>query len=367
MNKNKVIALLEVIDSTAHIIELKETLHGYLGNIQSWVDSRTSPVGRQNVRTLLKLAEISTKQDYLKVTHGISMVDTFWVREIASNVVWEKVNPHVNRFSRIISEVAINGSYYGGELRSPSPEYTLDGSADKCWKREDGEIRLYKTSGEKWSGITGNRPYCEYYANQVANALIEDKTHFIPYNIRVSKTAEGYNKPYVYCPIFTNEQEGYLPICDSIYKSMELTVLDKHMDNESRLILREMLLLDSIILNYDRHMGNYGFIVNNDTYKIKRMAPIFDQDCSLGQFVSLQSVNSLQEAHKAALTKQARTEMGGYIAQGKWSLTPKLVANMKNMYPFHFDRLPSDIDVEDKRIEFMEYIVNSQIKAILSK
>ena len=35
------------------------------------------------------------------------------------------------------------------------------------------------------------------------------------------------------------------------------------------------------------------------------------------------------------------------------------------MYPFHFDRLPKEIDLEDERIEFMEYIVNSQIKAIL--
>ena len=46
-------------------------------------------------------------------------------------------------------------------------------------------------------------------------------------------------------------------------------------------------------------------------------------------------------------------------------INKKNISNMKNMYPFHFDRLPRDIDVEDERIKFMEFIVNSQIKAIL--
>lgn len=365
MNKDIVLATLEVTNTVAHIVEIHNNIPGYLGNIQSWLDGRTSPIGRQNIDTLLKLAGIRNKQEYLSVTHGISLTDTFWVKEINSNTSWNKINPYKNKFSRIISEVAINGQYYGGDLRSPSPEYSLDGSADKCWKRVNKSIYLYKTSGEKWSGITGNRPYCEYYANQVANKLIHNKRHFVPYRIKVSKTKEGYRKAYVYCPIFTNEQYGYLPLSDSIYKYSTIEELYTLVDVDSKLKLREMMLLDSIIMNYDRHKGNYGFYVDNDAFEIKRVAPIFDQDCSLGGFVSLQSVDTLQEAYRLAHIKAPRTEMGSYIEQGRWALTSELVSNMKNMYPFHFERLPKDIDLEDERIEFMEYIVNSQIKAIL--
>ena len=36
---------------------------------------------------------------------------------------------------------------------------------------------------------------------------------------------------------------------------------------------RRMIVLDALILNTDRHMGNYGFMVDNDTMQIKRMAP----------------------------------------------------------------------------------------------
>lgn len=366
MNKDIVLAELEVTNTYAHITVIKNTLPAYIGDVQNWVDSRTSPIGRQNIHTLLKLAGLNNKQDYLCVTHGISLTDTLWVKQPGESVTWGKVSPYTNRFSRIISEVAINGTYFGGNLQSPSPEYTLDGSADKCWKRVNGRVYLYKTNGEKWSGITGNRPYCEYYVSQVANKLINNKNHFVPYGIKVSKTKQGYNKPYVFCPIFTSERYGYLPICDSLYKHTDIRDLDKIVDRESRLKLREMLLLDAIVLNYDRHEGNYGFLVDNDTFQLKTIAPIFDQDCSLGGFVSLQSVKSLKEAYQLAMIRQPKTQMGSYIEQGRWALTKELVSNMKNMYPFHFDRLPKEIDLEDERIEFMEYIVNMQIKNILN-
>lgn len=364
MNKDRVLAILNVTETGAHIDKIIGTIPGYIGDVTSWVDGRTSPIGRANIVTLLKLAGIRNRQEYLLVTYGISLTDTFWVRPVGNTMVWDRVSPYKNRLSRIISEIALNGGFTANNVRSPSPEYTLDGSTDKCWKRENGIIYLYKTNGEKWSGITGNRPYCEYYACQVAKQLISNKRHFVHYSIKVAKTDNGYNKAYVKCPIFTSERFGYLPMDQSGYSGVELIDLYKVLPDDSQLILREMLLLDSIILNFDRHMGNYGFIVNNDTYRLQSFAPIFDNDCSLGGFVSLKSAN-IKEAYIEALRKQPRTELGGYIKQARMSLTDELISNMKNMYPFHFDRLPRDIDVEDERIKFMEFIVNSQIKAIL--
>lgn len=42
-----------------------------------------------------------------------------------------------------------------------------------------------------------------------------------------------------------------------------------------------MCLLDSIILNIDRHDGNFGYLVSNDKHTIGVMAPIFDNNLSL--------------------------------------------------------------------------------------
>ena len=42
-----------------------------------------------------------------------------------------------------------------------------------------------------------------------------------------------------------------------------------------------MLFLDCVLLNTDRHFSNIEFLFNNDTLKILRIAPIFDNNGAL--------------------------------------------------------------------------------------
>lgn len=54
-----------------------------------------------------------------------------------------------------------------------------------------------------------------------------------------------------------------------------------------------MIVLDALILNTDRHMGNYGFIVDNRTMQIKRMAPMFDHNQALLPYAEQESFQNL--------------------------------------------------------------------------
>lgn len=38
----------------------------------------------------------------------------------------------------------------------------------------------------------------------------------------------------------------------------------------------DMVVLDAVTFNQDWHLGNFGFLVNNDTFEIKSFAPLFD-------------------------------------------------------------------------------------------
>lgn len=366
LSKDIKLGILDITGDSISINSIQSDRLNYIRDINKWIVSRLNPVTRDNIRKLLKLAGLASLEEYIKTSYSMSLTDTIWVKPLTDTITWDEVNPYQNSLSNIISEAALNRKYIDRNLRIPSPDYTVDGSTDKCWIREQGITYLYKTMGEKFSGISGNRPYCEYYASQVAHALISDKSHFISYDIEVAKTPEGYNKAYCICPAFTSLVVGYLPYEDSIYKGCTLAELDEQLDSmRDRQIIREMLLLDSLILNYDRHMGNYGFLIDNDTFKVKGMAPIFDQDCSLGNLVSLQSVKSYNEAYEQALQLEPRTEMGSYLDQAKWALTKELRQRLIEMYPFHFVRIRKDRDLDDMRITFMEYIVNTQIRRIL--
>lgn len=42
-----------------------------------------------------------------------------------------------------------------------------------------------------------------------------------------------------------------------------------------------MLVFDAVIRNTDRHLGNFGFLVDSHTNKLLQPAPIFDNGLSL--------------------------------------------------------------------------------------
>ncbi|MGN1135771.1 MAG: hypothetical protein ACI4SF_06080 [Oscillospiraceae bacterium] len=44
---------------------------------------------------------------------------------------------------------------------------------------------------------------------------------------------------------------------------------------------RRMCVFDSLILNIDRHLGNFGVLADNNTMKVIRMASVFDNNRSL--------------------------------------------------------------------------------------
>ena len=367
MNKDVKIAELYVTDSKTSITKVFGRMPQGLDDIQTWIDRRTSPFIRKNIEILLKYNNIHNKQEFLFRLRAISLNDTLWVNNSYNSTTWDKVSSYRNRLSKIISQVALDCSYTGGNLNFPSPDYKLDGTADKCWKRVNGEICLYKTDGEKWSGITGNRAYCEYYASQVAEQL--GLLSYTKYNLKSKMSDSGCIKAYAISKLFTSEEIGYLPIGNTKFDYIGLEELDQLMNNStrSRIILREMLVLDSIIANFDRHSGNYGFLVNNDTFNIMGMAPIFDNDCSLGPYTSLHN-KTIDKAYNEAISKAPKTVIGkgGYIEQAKWAMTDKLRNNIKNMYPFKFNRIGGAYDLEEERLNFMEFIVNSQIKRIVN-
>ncbi|MDU5271998.1 MAG: hypothetical protein E6162_02215, partial [Finegoldia magna] len=51
--------------------------------------------------------------------------------------------------------------------------------------------------------------------------------------------------------------------------------------NDAKKRINEMLFLDYIIFNEDRHFNNFGFIRDVETLEIKEMAPIYDSGTSL--------------------------------------------------------------------------------------
>lgn len=68
-------------------------------------------------------------------------------------------------------------------------------------------------------------------------------------------------------------KDGWSKAVIEYYKSLGIEHYDAFVD---------MIVFDAVIMNTDRHFGNFGFMVNNRLNEICSIsAPLFDQDLSL--------------------------------------------------------------------------------------
>ena len=58
---------------------------------------------------------------------------------------------------------------------------------------------------------------------------------------------------------------------------------------------RRMLVLDALVLNTDRHAGNYGMLFDTDTMQVSGMAPVFDHNQALLPYAEPAEFDNLQE------------------------------------------------------------------------
>lgn len=58
---------------------------------------------------------------------------------------------------------------------------------------------------------------------------------------------------------------------------------------------RRMLVLDALILNTDRHAGNYGMMFDTDTLQILKMGPVFDHNQALLPYAEEEDFLHLEE------------------------------------------------------------------------
>ena len=150
--------------------------------ITKWLKHRTIPKNRAYVHNFLSKCGLNLNRpmNIIKVSKGLSLNDCYWVTEEGFDGSFDKFNLYDNRFSQILALIAFTG--YGSSVRSSlasCPEFTTNGMLPKCWRRENGTIRLYKGGTSGFSN-TGKEPYSEYYAYQIAKEM---GINAVPYNL----------------------------------------------------------------------------------------------------------------------------------------------------------------------------------------
>lgn len=360
LNKNRLIGSFTVdgINEMEFISSVdidKDKMPTWVSNFGHFIEKRRAPLHREHIKRLLDTCGCNTLTGFLDVSHALSLNDTFWVRaENQKHLTWDNVSLYKNKFNLVIAKMAFTGGMYGYEFSTTSPEYGTNGTFAKCWVRENGVIKLIKR-GSSGAFNAGLEPYSEFYSSQLLEAL---NIKHVEYGL-TSKEGRLASK----CDLFTSEKYGLVPFMDIDDNRSLGGVVNFYIKHGLREWISEMFVADAIMFNEDRHLGNFGFLFDNDTYKIIGPAPLYDHNISLLCYAIQEDFIDIDKYIKT--NNKGHRLGGGFVSVAKQIMTPSIRKKLINLHGFKFKK-HSRYNIPEWRLEALNKAVNNQIEKLLS-
>lgn len=248
--------------------------------MHSWTEMRTMSISKTNGKKILAALNISQNNAYAiaKYFHFATLTDSYWIKTESEDITWKDVSMFHNTFEKTISNTALFGENakvpLTGKIHSPEPG-TL-GMAAKAWVREKDEIYLYKVAKR------------EVVASKILDALEIDH---VPYEFCSKNKLRDIASEDRIRKI---EQAGEAVVKSKIITSEDVSIInwedfaiycERHDINPYKEAYKyfgdqydTMQVADYILANDDRHIGNYGFMVDNASGQIINMYPLMDHD-----------------------------------------------------------------------------------------
>lgn len=321
-----------------------------------WLQRRVIPKNRAYVAEILKTYGLSVNdtKGIIDVCKGLSLNDSYWVVPQGFTGTFAQYNLYENRFSEILSLVAYTGIGQSDAAFTTSPELTTNGMLPKAWRFIEGEgIYLYK-GGTFGAANTGNEPYSEFYASQVAQAMGLDAVAYELENwkgILASRCKLFTDINTAYIPIGRIVREGGLKACLEYYRQLGPEAYEQ---------IKSMLVFDAVIYNEDRHFGNFGVLRDNHTGKVTGAAPVFDNGMSLFNFAMPEDFQDLDSYAKTRGTAYSVSfESVCQEVRG-----PIQARQLRKLIGFTFHRHPR-LNWPEYRLEAIERHLQKRVRQLL--
>lgn len=351
------IDILWVNEAKKDLLPLDLELTG--AGLAKWLKHRTIPKNRAYVHSFLSKCglNINRPMTIIKVSKGLSLNDCYWVVEEGFDGTYDRFNLYDNRFSQVLALIAFTG--YGSSIRTSlasCPEFTTNGMLPKCWRRKDGKILLYK-GGTSGASNTGNEPYSEYYAAQIADVL---GIQAVSYGL-----SQWKGELCSTCDLFTSKEFSFLPVGRIVTTGGMQVVREYYETLGPKFVaaLDDMLVFDAVIMNTDRHFGNFGFLIDNKTNKIVAPAPLFDHGNALLNFAGHDDLENMDTLKTYADTLLPCV-YNDFIGTAKKVLAPRHREGLRQLLNFKFKK-NARYNLPDARLKLIEKMIRTRAKQLL--
>ena len=334
-------------------IGMKKTDKG----LMSWLRGRIIPKNREYVDALLAKSGLNHNdtKGILQVCRGLSLNDSYWVVEEGFTGKYADYNLYEHDFVKVLSLIAYTG-YGTSRARgfSSSPEFTTAGMLRKGWRRLGGKVLLFK-GGTSGAANTGNEPYSEFYAAQVAEQM---GIPHVPYGLSLWKKCMCST-----CELLCDIDHSFVPIYRFLDNCTLRTVSEylKSLGEDYYNSFADMLVFDALICNEDRHFGNFGLMVDNKTNQPYAFAPLFDHGLSLFNYAMPDDMKTLDEYAKT------RSSAYGVPFENivKEFISPRQKEQLRKMIGFRFARHPA-YNLPAERLKAIEKALQNRVQVFLN-
>jgi len=329
-------------------------------NLLSWIKSRTIPKNREFVyKVLMELGlSLDDLEGIVSISKSLSLNDCYWIVQKGFEGLFAEYNLYDNDFNKTLSLLAYTG--YASVKKEgflSSPEFTTNGMLAKAWRRNPQRregIFLYK-GGSHGCINCGKEPYSELYTSQIAQTM--------GLNATIYRLGKWRGKINSICELFSSRELAFIPIYHLVKEGGWEAVLlyYKNLGESYYEALVEMLIFDVIILNTDRHFGNFGLLVDNSTNEIVDIAPIFDNGLSL----FADALDNDLDHIEAYIQIKSMKNAGDFISFAEKIMTKKVKQKVRRLIGFRFDK-SSKYKLPNRRLQKIERYIEHRVTTLLA-
>lgn len=262
-----------------------------LNNFYYWCATRLLTLDRKYAKEILNslgMKQAVTDKDRAEIAityHALCLTDVYWVRELREKVTYEEINLYDHSLSDAFVDVALRGRSLTAQNAQTLDKYDTAGDlatagvAPKAWIRRNGEFWLLKDGDPR-------EVEAELMASQIARCFDVAQVLYEPEVYQGQRVSASR--------LMTTKERSIVPA--EFVEVYAANAERELMDYVRRYDLRGyhmMNIVDYLIGNTDRHWGNWGFWVDNQSNRFLRLHPLMDFNKAFHAYDSIEGAKCL--------------------------------------------------------------------------
>ena len=272
-----------------------------LKRLNHWIRWRGIPQYRVGLLQLESRLEIHDPLELLEREYSLSLSDTYWLKNTDDTVSWDDINFFHRSFDQNGFGQAMFSTInkHAGHYARHTPNNTTCGYHRKAWFRRNDTLYLLKGG----SPFYQQEPINEWLASQVAERL---GIHAVHYDVEIYE-----NNIVSVCKAMTDDHTDLVtagdvlnsgtPPSDQFQYAYYIQLLQNHGISFVAEKMSDMLVMDYLLMNTDRHNQNHGILIDASTMQWLDIAPVFDTGTGLGCLVADEKMLSQETQNNCEL------------------------------------------------------------------